>query len=62
MYPNYDPEGQLLAYTHLIKRLEDESRAGVSFVGTLIAAVAAMAITPIALWLLSLSLGLGPTA
>lgn len=60
MYPHYDPEGQLQAYNYIVKRLQEEQNAGVGFVGTLIAAVVAMAITPIALWAISTGLGLGP--
>ena len=60
MYPHFDPEAHLQAYELLAKRIAEEQSARVGFLGTLIAALIAMAITPIALWALSVGLGLGP--
>jgi hypothetical protein len=61
MYPHFDPEAHLQAYNHLAKRISEEQGGRVGFLETLIAALIAMAITPIALWALAVGLGLGPT-
>lgn len=61
MYPHFDPEAHLQAHHFLAKRMAEEKNSNLGFAGTLIAALIAMTATPIALWALSVGLGLGPT-
>jgi hypothetical protein len=51
MYPLNDPEGQLMAYEYMLKRLEEGRNSPSSFIGTLVASVLAAAATPTAIWL-----------
>ena len=62
MYPMYDPEGQMAAYRWMEKRMHDEKHSSYGFVGTLIAAFFAAALTPLVIWLFVLGLGLKPVA
>ncbi len=51
MYPIYDPEGQMMAYKYMLKRLEEDQNSPRSFIVTLVAAALAAAATPTAIWL-----------